>query len=64
MYFFFIFKLHDKELLTIKLFNLKKIFYNGLTGPISFDSSGKRSNYTIGVYKVELNSPLKKVDNI
>ena len=38
-----------------------KIFYNGLTGPISFDSTGKRTNFTIGVYKVELNSPLKKV---
>ena len=39
-------------------FNKKQ--FDGLTGAIYFDSYGRRKNYTIGIYKVELNSPLSK----
>ena len=37
--------------------------YEGLTGAMRFDSHGKRVNYKISVYKVELNKPLMKVGN-
>lgn len=41
--------------------NDKKNIREGLTGVISFDATGKRSDFTIGVYKVGLNTPLKRI---
>jgi hypothetical protein len=35
--------------------------YEGLTGFISFDSHGKRINFTIDIHRVALNMPLSKV---
>lgn len=38
--------------------------FEGLTGPISFDSTGRRTNYTIDIYRVALNMPIAKVKRI
>lgn len=35
--------------------------YDGLTGSLNFDSSGKRIKYKIDIYRIELNTPLNKV---
>ena len=35
--------------------------FEGLTGPISFDANGKRTNYTIDIYRSSFNMPLTKV---
>jgi len=35
--------------------------YVGLTGPVSFDKFGRRTNFTIGIYKTEMNKELTKV---
>ena len=37
--------------------------YEGITGPLSFDSTGKRNNYKIDVYRIELNTPQKKASH-
>ncbi len=44
-----------------RLIFVKKPAYEGLTGPIRFDSNGRRKKYSIGVYKVGLNFPLRKI---
>jgi hypothetical protein len=36
--------------------------FEGLTGPINFDSNGNRVNYTINIHRVALNMPLAKVN--
>ena len=38
-----------------------KDIYVGLTGPVSFDKFGRRKNFTIGIYKTEMNKELTKV---
>lgn len=35
--------------------------FNGLSGPIQFDSNGRRTNYIINIYKLTLNATVKKV---
>ena len=35
--------------------------HEGLTGPVSFDSTGRRRRFNLGVYKVSLNRPLKRI---
>jgi hypothetical protein len=35
--------------------------FEGLTGPISFDTNGRRVNYSIDIYRSALNMPLAKV---
>ena len=35
--------------------------FEGLTGPITFDSKGSRTNYTIDILRASSNMPLTKV---
>ena len=35
--------------------------FEGLTGPINFDSNGNRVNYTIDIHRVALNMAIAKV---
>ena len=37
--------------------------YEGLTGPVSFDETGRRKNYKINIYQVELNKPFTRVNH-
>ncbi len=35
--------------------------FDGLTGPITFDSRGRRANFSIDIYRVEFSMPLTKI---
>ena len=35
--------------------------FEGLTGPITFDSKGNRINYTIDIHRASSNMPLTKI---
>ena len=37
--------------------------YDGLTGPITFDSKGRRANFTIDIHRISFNMPITKVCN-
>ncbi len=40
---------------------IKMPIFEGLTGPITFDSKGKRANYTIDIHRSSVNMQLANV---
>jgi hypothetical protein len=47
------------EIIMNRLINMETL--EGLTGPINFDTKGRRVNYTINIYKSAMNLPLAKI---